>query len=277
MTREATPESCEEIHPRTPWPVLARDLLRYRQVLYALCGREVRGKYRPAVLGLSWAVVQPVVQVGIFTLVFRGVARVETGVPYPLFALASLLPFNLFQQILVQGCPAFANSRNIIGKIYFPRIFTVASACTTAVLNGAVTGVLLAGLLVAYGRIPGAGVLLAAACVVATGLLAFGLTAVLATVNARFRDVQHALPLLATVLMYVTPVLYPASSLPGSVSSVTSANPLAVLVEGTRAGLLGLEAPSAARLAAAILGSLGVFVAGIAIFERRQAALVDIL
>ncbi len=266
-----------EIRPGSDVRLWAGDLWRYRGVLWALCRRDVRAKYKQAALGVAWAVLQPAAQVVIFTVVFRGVGGVATEIPYPVWVLASLLPFNLFQQMLSHGAPAFVAQQAIVTKVYFPRIYTVLAGGAHAVINAAVSLVLLGIVMLAHGVTPPATALLALPLLVAVALLAVGGAAVLAAINVRFRDVQHALPLCMTVLLFLSPVLYPLERLPGLARTLAAANPVTGLVEGVRWSLTGVPPSSAALVLGACAASVVVFAAGVLVFERTQARLVDLL
>jgi lipopolysaccharide transport system permease protein len=254
-----------------------RDLWRFRRVLVALSLRDIRGKYKQAALGVAWAVIQPLVQVSIFTFVFRGVAKIETPVAYPVFALAALLPFNLFQQLVVLGTPAFANSQSLVTKVYFPRLYTVLAGGASALVNAAVTSAVLLVAMFVFGVPLSARILLALPTLAGILLLGVGSAALLGAVNARFRDVQHALPLVTTVLLYISPVLYPLASMPASLRPVALLNPLTGLIEGFRFALAGTGVDSWAFVASSLGASAVVFVVGVWVFERTQAELIDVL
>ncbi|MCK6478920.1 MAG: ABC transporter permease [Planctomycetaceae bacterium] len=264
-----------EIGPRPSLRSWLSDLWEYRAVLSALARRDLRSRYRKAVLGVGWAVLQPLVQVGVFTLIFRGVARVDTPVPYPVFVLASLLPFNLFQQIVSQGTPSFANLHAVVSKVYFPRVFTVMAASASPLVNGAVTAGILAGLLAGFRVAVPASALLAIPLLLCMVLLSVGAAAMLAALNARFRDVQHVLPVALQVLLYVSPVLYPMDRLPEAGRMLASVNPVTGLVDGFRSCLLGTEPHSWGLVGAGAALSIALFAAGLLVFDRTQAALVD--
>jgi lipopolysaccharide transport system permease protein len=272
------PRPVQVIAPNESVGVWLRDLWSFRQALAALCSRAIRSRYKQAALGVGWAILQPLVQVGLYTLVFRGVAGVETAVPYPVFALAALLPFNLFQQLVSFGAPAFVLAQGIVTKVYFPRLYTVIAAGASAFANAAVTVVLLAGALLLLG-VPVAplGLLLALPLLAGTVLLGLGVACLLAAVNARFRDVQHALPLLMSVLLYVSPVLYPLQDVPAVIRPIAALNPVTGLVDGFRAAVLGLAPASWPLVWGSLAAATLFFVVGVWVFERTQARLIDVL
>jgi lipopolysaccharide transport system permease protein len=265
------------IGPRESVGVWAADLWRYRGTLFALCARDIRGKYKQSVLGLAWALIQPLALVGVYSFVFAGVAKVQTPVPYPVFVLSALLPFNLFQQIVSLGTPAFVQSQSITTKVYFPRLYTVIAGSASALMNATVTFSVLVFALLYYRTTPLPRLWLALPCLAGIFLLAIGLASLLGAVNARFRDVQHALPLMMTMLLFVSPVLYPLPSVPNKLRPFALANPVTGLVDGFRTALTGGEPFSWALIGAALAMSLVIFVAGVLVFERTQAQLIDVL
>ena len=265
------------IGPRESVGVWAADLWRYRATLWALCARDIRGKYKQSALGVAWALIQPLVLVGVYSFVFAGVAKVQVPVPYPVFVLSALLPFNLFQQIVSLGTPAFVQSQGITTKVYFPRLYTVIAGSASALMNALVTLVALTFALVFYGRPPSSRVWLAAPCMLGIFLLSLGLAALLGAVNARYRDVQHGLPLLMTVLLFVSPVLYPLSSVPNRIKPFALVNPVTGLVDGFRAAIIGGEPYSWPLIWLALASSVIIFALGVLVFERTQAQLIDVL
>ena len=265
------------IEPREKLGVWLKDLWLYRNALLALCARDIRGKYKQASLGVAWALIQPLVQVALFTLVFRGVARVHTPVPYVVFVLAALLPFNLFQQIVTTGTPAFVSAQGIVTKVYFPRLYTVLASTASALVSGLITLLVLIVAMVWFRIVPSSSVLAAIPMLLGAFLLAIGVASLLGAINAKFRDIQHALPLIMTVFMFVSPVFYPLEIMPPRLRPFALLNPVSGLVEGFRAAVIGTT-PYSWNLAWASLGvSLLVFVVGVFVFERAQARLIDVL
>jgi homopolymeric O-antigen transport system permease protein len=275
--KDRPPRPVQIIGSRPTVSAWLKDIWAYRNVLAALWVRDLRGKYKQALLGIGWAIIQPLIQIGLFTLVFRGVAKIDTPVAYPLYLLAALLPFNLFQQVVSQGTPAFVSAQGIVTKVYFPRLYTIIAASAYAVVNGGITLAILVVAMVWFRQSISAQILLALPILVATFLLAIGLAGILGAINARFRDVQHGLPLLMVVLIYASPVLYPIESIPERIRLLALLNPLTGLVDGFRSAMLGLPPYSWALVWVSLAGAVIIFVAGVWLFERTQAKLIDIL
>ncbi len=260
------------------WRLWWSDLFRYRGALQSLARRNVQARYKQAVLGVAWALLQPVIQVGVFTLLFGMLAKIPSdGAPYPLFALAGLLPWNLFAKTISDGAQSLVVYQTVISKLYFPRIYLVIASAASALVDAAATVLLLAAAMAWYGVHPGVRVLLAIPALAGVLLFALGFAALLAGVNARWRDVQHTLPFLMQVGLYVTPVIYRTSFIPEKWRWLLALNPLTALVEIFRAAALGLPLPDVRVISTSLAVSLVAIVAGVLYFRRTEATVVDVL
>jgi lipopolysaccharide transport system permease protein len=260
------------------WSRWWADLYVYRGALQSLAWRNLRSRYKQAALGMTWAIVQPAVQVGVFTLLFGILANVPSdGVPYPLFALAGLLPWNLFSRIMSDGAVSLVANQGIITKLFFPRIYLVLAAGASAMLDALVTLTLLVGAMWYFGVAPGPAALLALPALLGVLLLTYGLAALLSAINARWRDVQHTVPFLLQIGLFVTPVVYRASFIPERYRWLIELNPLTGLIEIFRASLLGLPMPHARVLAVSLVVSVVMMVAGVWAFRRSETAIVDVI
>ena len=262
----------------TQWSRWLGDVRQYRGALYSLAWRNVRSRYKQALLGMSWALIQPAIQVGVFTVLFGIIARVPSGdVPYPLFALAALLPWNLFARIVGEGSQSLVTNQHIITKLFFPRIFLVLAAGASAFIDAAVTGVMLGGFLIAYGVLPGPTVWLLLPAFIGLALFAYGFAALLAAINARWRDVQHVVPFLVQIGLFLTPVLYPALIVPERLRWLAALNPLTGWIGLFRSSVLGLALPAATVLIQSIAVSLAITLLGFWYFARAERTIVDVV
>ncbi|MGI9076486.1 MAG: ABC transporter permease [Gemmatimonadaceae bacterium] len=260
------------------WKQWWLDLYLYRGALQSLMWRNVRSRYKQAVLGMAWAVIQPTVQVVVFTVVFGRLASVPSGgVPYPLFALAGLLPWNLFAKVINDGAVSLVANQHIITKLFFPRIYLVLAVGASALLDALVTLAALAALMVWYGLTPDAGALFAVPALVGVIVLSYGLAALLAAINARWRDVQHTLPFLMQVALFATPVLYQTSYLPSRWRFLLALNPMTGLIEIFRGSILGLGLPEVRIVVVSLGVSFAAIVAGVWYFTRSEATIVDVV
>ena len=262
----------------THWTRWLADVYQYRGALYSLAWRNVRSRYKQAVLGMSWALIQPLVQVGVFTVLFGMIARVPSGdVPYPLFALAALLPWNLFARVVSDGSQSLVTNQHIVTKLFFPRIFLVIAGGASAFLDAAVTAAMLALAMVVYRVAPGMDLWLVVPAFLGLAFFAYGFSALLAAVNARWRDVQHTVPFLLQIGLFLTPVLYPPVLVPQRFRWLAALNPLTGWIELFRASLLNRPLPSADVLVQSIGMSLGIAILGFWYFARAERTMVDLV
>lgn len=262
----------------THWTRWLADVYQYRGALYSLAWRNVRSRYKQAVLGMSWALIQPLVQVGVFTVLFGMIARVPSGdVPYPLFALAALLPWNLFARVVSDGSQSLVTNQHIVTKLFFPRIFLVIAGGASAFLDAAVTAVMLALVMVAYDVMPGVDVWLVIPAFLGLAFFAYGFSALLAAVNARWRDVQHTVPFVLQIGLFLTPVLYPPVLVPQRFRWLAALNPLTGWVELFRASVLGRPLPGADVLLQSIGMSFAIAILGFWYFARAERTMVDLV
>jgi lipopolysaccharide transport system permease protein len=256
-----------------------RELWHYRDLLWTLAARDLRLRYRQTALGVVWVVFQPVAGAGVFSFVFGTVAGFGTGKHnYFLFSLAGLLVWNAFQSSLGKSSMALLGNAALVSKVYFPRLLLPLSTLLSTLVDFLIgLGVfVVAGLLsdwrpdwFALCSIP-----LWLGCALASATGAGLLCAALMT---RFRDIQHALPMLLTFLMYASPVAYGRSAVPVAFQKAFEWNPLAWVLEGSRSALLGVgSVPFHWGLYAAGV-SLGLLMAGILVFRRMERSFADVL
>jgi lipopolysaccharide transport system permease protein len=229
------------IRPARRWAALnLGDLWAYRELLYFLTWRDVKVRYKQTALGVSWAIIQPLLTMAIFTLFFGRLAHVPSdGIPYPLFAFAGLLPWTFTANAVTAGGNSLVTNSNLISKVYFPRMIIPAGAVGAALVDFGLGFILLIGLMSYYGVRPGAGILMLPVLVLLVTSIAFGLGMLLSALNVKYRDIRHALPFMVQIWMFVTPIIYPASIVPGRWRWLFSLNPLSGVIDGYRACLFG--------------------------------------
>ena len=262
----------------TDWRRWWADLWMYRGALWSLAWRNVRSRYKQAALGAAWALLQPAVQVGVLTVLFGVLARIPSGgLPYPVVALSGLLVWNLFARIVADAAASLVANQHLITKLFFPRLYLVLAVGASPLIDAAVALVLLGVLMAVYGVAAGPHALLAVPVLAGVVVFAYGLGALLAAVNARWRDVQHTLPLLLQVGLFVTPVIYQHTLLPDRWRWVLALNPMAGLVELFRASVLGTPVPAAQLLLVSLGVGIVCVVGGVWYFTRAEAELVDVV
>ena len=267
------------IEPPRGWTSLGlRELWAYRELLYFLTWRDVKVRYKQTALGASWAILQPVATMVVFSLFFGRMASMPSdGVPYPLFSFAALVPWTFFSNGLTNSANSVVNSQNLVSKIYFPRLAIPIATVLSGLVDFVLAFVVLLGLMTYYGVTPTLRVLWLVPLVVLACVAALGVGLWLAALNVQYRDVRYAVPFLAQLWLFATPIAYPSSLLGEPWRTVYGLNPMAGVVEGFRWALLGTgPAPGPMVLvstAAALLALLG----GALYFRRTEQTFADIV
>lgn len=255
----------------------AADIWRTRELMWMFAVQRVAVRYKQAGLGKLWAPLQPIITTIVFSLVFGVLARIpsEGTIPYPVFVFTGLLMWQYFARAVVDGSDSLVSNATIISKVYFPRLILPFTAAISAAIDFAIAFVVLIGLMLVFGMLPGWTILFVPVIVILGGLLAAGISLVLAPINAIYRDVGFALPFLMQMGMFLTPVIYPVSFIPDEFAWLYLLNPAATLLNGMRWAVIGGEMPSVAAWAI-LIAYIGFFIVfGRAVFRRLEATLVD--
>lgn len=268
------------IRPERRWAAAGLpELWRYRELLLFFTWRNILVRYKQTVLGLAWAILQPVFLMVVFTVAFGHLAKMPSnGIPYPVFAYAALLPWTFFAGSMTQASGSLVGSASLLSKVYFPRLALPIAAVFSALVDFVAAFGVLIGLMVWYGRYPH---LIALAVVPALLLLtlitALGAGLWLSALAVRYRDVQYVVPFFVQLLLFATPVVYPASLVGGTWHTVLGINPMAGVVEGFRWSLLGSGPGPSWMLLVSALVSLGLLVSGLAYFRRSERSFADVV
>ena len=277
----ATAGATTVIQPSRGWVSLGlRELWRYRELLYFLTWKSILIQYKQAVLGVAWAVLNPVLTMIVFTVIFNKLLHVGTGVynvPYPVFVYAGLLPWNLFSGSLSSAGTSLVGNANLITKVYFPRLVIPGSAVLGNVPNFLISFVVLVVLMAGYRVVPTWNVIWLPFFTLLALLTAMGVSLWLSALYVLYRDVQYIIPFLVQIWMYVSPVMYPTSKIPkGWPSVVFSLNPMTGVVGGFRWALFGEQAPNWLFWISALM-VLVVFVSGLYYFRRMERVFADLV
>lgn len=231
------------IRPRPGWIAINwRELWESRELLMFLVWRDVTVRYKQTVLGVAWAVLQPVFSMVVFTVIFGKLAKMPSdGVPYPVFVYAGLLPWMFFSNAVAGASQSLLNQQALLTKIYLPRLFVPAAAVGGGLVDLAVSFVVFAVLMAIYGVIPGPGLLALPFLVVLTTMAAVGIGLTLAAVTVTYRDFRYVIPFLIQAWLYLSPVIYPVALVPEPWRWVLALNPMTGIIEGFRASLLGKD------------------------------------
>ena len=266
------------LEPVGRWPGLNwRELWAYRELFYFMVWRDLKIRYQQTVLGVAWAIVQPLVTTLLFTVIFGRLARVPSdGIPYPVFALAAMIPWTFFSSSYANASMSLIGSANMISKIYFPRLIIPFTPVLVGLVDFAVSAVLLAIGMIVYGIAPSPVALLLVPYLLLILLLTTaGVGTLLSAINLEFRDVKHVVPFLTQLWMYGSPVVYPISLIPERWRLLYALNPLAGIIEGLRASLFGLPVPWAI-IGVSSLSGAAIFALGIMHFRRTEPRFADI-
>jgi lipopolysaccharide transport system permease protein len=253
-------------------------LAMHRELLWTLALREVQIRYRQAVLGAAWAVLQPVVLMAAFTLFFGWFLRVPSDdAPYPIFAYGGLLPWLFFAASLSAGTPSLTNNAALVGKVAFPREILPLAAMVAAAVDFAVAAAAFAVLLAIYGVNPTIQLLYVPVLLLIQVIFTAGIVLFLAALNVAYRDVRHVLPLLLQLWMFATPVIYPLSVIPERLRVWFLLNPMVGLVDNFRRVVVRGVPPEFLSLGLAALVSLPLLFGGYWYFKRAEGEFADII
>lgn len=270
------------IEPVTGWkPLDPHDLWRYRELFYFLTWRDVKVRYKQTSLGAAWAVLQPLGNMLLFTILFGRLAKLPSdGIPYPLFAYAGLLPWTFFANAVGSSGNSLVGSSHLITKVYFPRVIIPASAILAGLVDLGISFVVMAVLMVWYGVPIGATILMTPVLVVLTAILALGVGMWLSALHVRYRDIRYLIPFLIQFWMFATPVIYPASLMPERYRMLYFLNPMSGLIEAYRVALLGgVNGASFNLVTLGMAGGLAILVLIYAMyhFRRMEKTFADIV
>jgi lipopolysaccharide transport system permease protein len=266
-----------DIEPPRGWsmPSLS-ELWQYRDVLYFLAWRDIRVRYRQTLLGIAWAVLQPVMLMLVFSLFLGKLAQVPSdGIAYPLFVLAGLVPWTLFAQSLGEVSHSLVANERLLTKVWFPRLALPLSAIGAPLVDFAFAAIVLGVLLALQGIAPRIEMLAIPFLVVLAPAAALSVGLWLAALNVRYRDVRYTLAFLIQFWMFATPVVYPASLLPEAWRAAYALNPMVGVVEGFRWALFPGTASPAGPIAISVTVVAVLLVGGLLFFNRMEASFAD--
>ena len=264
------------IEPSSGWvPVRFSELWTSRELLYFLMWRDVKVRYKQAVLGLAWVIMQPLFTALIFT-VFMGLARVPSeGIPSPLFVYAGLLPWTFFSNAVLNSGNSIVGNANLITKVYFPRAIIPAAAIGARLVDFGVAFAVLVGLMLYYRVGVTWHTLMLLPLLLLVTLFAFGLGLLFSALNVKYRDVGLAMPVLVQLWMFVSPVVYPSSLVPAEWRTLYALNPLVGILDGFRAALFNREFNWTALAISAAATTL-LLVCAAYIFRRVEKSFADL-
>lgn len=267
------------IEPSGRWPTVdGRELWAYRGLFFFLVWRDIKVRYAQTVLGAGWAILQPVLTMIVFTIIFGNFAGIPSeGVPYPVFSLAALVPWTYFSTALSGASNSLVASTNLITKVYFPRLVIPLAPVLAGLVDLAIAFAVLLVVMLAYGMLPTAeSLLVLPVLMVVMMMTAAGVGCWLAALNIQYRDVKYVVPFLVQVWMYLSPIVYPMSMVPEKYRTLYALNPMAGVIEGFRSVLLGTQAVAWSTIAVSLLAGVVLFVSGALYFRRTERVFADV-
>jgi lipopolysaccharide transport system permease protein len=257
----------------------ARELWEYRWLVLTLSARHIQVRYAQTLLGIGWTIVQPVVSVAIFTVIFAKFARIPSdGKPYQVFALAALVPWTYLSTAVSAASGSLSASAGMITKVYFPRLALPISYILSSLIDFTIGFVLLLSMMLWFGITPlASSIAVVPLLVVAMVLTATGVSSILAAFDVQYRDVRYVVPFLLQVWMYASPVVYPMSLVPEKYRQPYALNPMAGIIEAFRSVLLGTTDVDWRTLGMSLGISLALCVIGVMVFRYRERIFADVV
>ena len=264
---------------RPGWRALdLAELWQFRELLIFYAIRDIKVRYKQTLLGATWAILQPVMTMVVFSIFFGRLAGVPSdGIPYPVFSFCALLPWQLFAFALTQSSNSLVQDAQVLTKVYFPRLIIPFGSVVAGLVDFAIAFLVLIGMMLYFDIVPGPAmltlplfILLALAAALAIGLW-------LSALNVKYRDVRYTTPYLAQFWLFVTPVAYSSSLVPAQWQTLYAINPMVGVVEGFRWALLGKAAPPGAMLIVSVVATAILLTGGLFYFRRMEKSFADII
>ena len=265
------------IRPRAGWIAIDwRELWETRELLAILVWRDVSVRYKQTVLGLAWAVLQPVFTMAVFSIIFGNLAKMPSqGVPYPIFVYAGLLPWMFLSAAVTGASQSLVNQQSLLTKIYLPRLFVPASSVGGGLVDLLVSFGVFACLMAWYRIAPGWGTLAVPGLVLLTVVAALGVGLTLAALTVTYRDFRYVIPFMVQAWMYLSPVIYPVSLVPPEWQLLLALNPMVGIIDGFRSALLGVPWNLPA-LAVSAVAAIVALLYGLFYFRKTERRFADV-
>ena len=266
------------IEPVSGWRLFDRkELSEYRDLFFFLIFRDIKVLYAQTVLGFSWALLNPMIQIVIFTIIFGRVAQIDTdGIPYALFSTVAIVPWTYMSNAMSAGSTSLVTGQGMLGKIYFPRIIFPVTPILAKLVDFAISLLLIVVAMLYFGVYPTTNILFLPLFLLMMVAVPLGLSLWLSALAIRFRDVKFAMPFVMRMLIYSAPIVYSASAIPEKWRFLYSLNPIVGVIEGYRACLLGTDIPWMFILPG-IITSVLLVVGGLLYFHRMEKVFVDVI
>lgn len=254
-----------------------KELRRYRDLFYFLVWRDIKVLYAQTVLGFSWAILNPAIQIVVFSVIFGKVADIDTdGIPYVLFSTVAIIPWTYMSEAMSSASQSLVSGKQILGKIYFPRVLFPMTPILAKLVDFSISLIILVLVMVYYQTAPTWNLLMLPVLILAMMLVPTGIGMWLAALAIRYRDVKFAMGFVIKLLIYSAPILYTATAIPENIRIWYSLNPIVGVIEGFRSCLLGTPFEWQYVLPG-LLTSILVFLSGALYFRRMERVFVDVI
>jgi lipopolysaccharide transport system permease protein len=268
------------IRPRSGWVAVDwTEMIRARELLYYFAWRDIKIRYKQTVLGIAWAVLQPLFTTVVFTLIFGQIGNLRgmtTGIPYPLFVFAGLIMWTYFSGSVNGAGMSLISQQHLLTKVYFPRLFVPMSSLGPLLVDLAISLGIYAILMLFFGVVPSWQTPLLIPLIFLITLAALGIGCATAAMTVLYRDVRYLLGFALQIGMYLSPVIYPIELLPAAYHPILALNPMFGLIDGCRSAVLG-SPWHLTSLAISTASSLAVFAFGLYYFRKTERRFADIV
>jgi lipopolysaccharide transport system permease protein len=266
------------IKPKSGWqPIDFKELKQYRDLFYFMVWREIKVLYAQTILGFSWAILQPLIQIIMFTIVFGKVAKIPSdGLPYFLFSSVAIIPWTYMSQAMTQSSQSLVQGQHMLGKIYFPRLIFPLTPVLARLIDFGISILIILVVVIYYRVMPTWNLIFLPLFIIFMMAVPAGIGMWLSALAIRFRDVKHAMPFVIRMLIYTAPIVYSASSIPDTYRFIYSLNPIVGVIEGYRACLLGTPMPWLFILPG-LFTAITLLLGGALYFSRMERVFVDVI
>jgi lipopolysaccharide transport system permease protein len=267
------------IKPSKGWAALnLRDLWHYRELLYFLTWRDIKVRYKQTLIGAAWAILQPFLTMIVFTVFFGKIAKLPSeGIPYPIFSYSGLLLWTYFSSAVSNSGNSLVGSSNLIAKVYFPRLIIPLSSALAGIIDYFIALCILVLMMFFYGFFPNSSIVLLPLIILLAFISATGLGLWLSALNVKYRDVHYAIPFFIQLLLFATPVIYPATVLPERFRWLLSLNPISGIIDAHRACILGYKPVDWLSLSISTAMAFLIFITGLFYFRRTERFFADVI
>jgi len=265
------------IRPAPRWPHLdVQELWHYRELLGRLAWRDIAVRYKQTSIGVAWAIIQPLLTMVVFTLVFGYVGGFASkGLQYQVFSYSALLPWFYFASSLALSSGSLVSNRALVTKVYFPRVLLPLAGVTVPVVDLLCASVVLVGLMIWYSVAPSVAIVLAPLFLLLALVTALGVGLFFSALTVRYRDVPYAIPFLLQSWMFVSGVVLPIGEFPEYAQWLLALNPMTAVIDGFQWGVVGTEPPELAKTLIGVAAAATFFVVGLTYFRRSEPRFAD--